>query len=683
MKTKFKAKYGGNLKMHWQWSVILALTLLILDAWLMWVDTKAGLIGIAFSALYFLAILWMYFHYKPRILRELVDFATRYGQVQKKILEEFEIPAALLEPDGKILWMNDRLYEVTGKTSGYRKSITTLFPEINRGSLPVTSWDKDVKIRYEENDYRVHIQRILLDDLLDDVELVERDGDNNYLYMVYLFDETDLNHYITENREQRPVVGLVYIDNYEEAMENVDEVHQSLLNVLVDRKINKYFANMDGLVKKLEKDKYLVVMSQKSLDVLQEDRFAILEGVKTINIGNDQGMTLSIGVGINGNGYPQNYEFARIAMEMALGRGGDQAVVKDNDKMAFFGGKSQRAEKSTRVKARVKAQALREIMTTKDNVVAMGHHITDMDSLGACIGVYRAAKMVGKDAHIVLGEENSSIRAWVKQFQESRDYEEDVFISHEKAMELVDNNTAVVVVDTNRPSMTECKEILYQTKTIVVVDHHRQTTEKIENAALSYIEPSASSACEMIAEILQYFEDGVRLKNREADCMYAGIIIDTNNFAAKTGVRTFEAAAYLRRSGADMTRVRKALRDDMDSYKARAEVVRHAETFMGNYAISICPAEGLECPNVVGAQAANELLNIIGVKASFVITEYDKRVFVSARSIDEVNVQIVMERLGGGGHINIAGAQLANMTVEEAVQKIKDVLTEMTEEGAI
>lgn len=683
MNTKFKAKYSGDLKLHWQWSVILALTLLILDGAMFWVSREAGFLALIFTALYFLGVLWMYFHYKPKILRELVNFATGYGQVQKAILEEFEIPAALLEPDGKVLWMNNRLYELTDKHKGYRKNISTLFPEISREILPENGWSREIRLEYKEYDFRAQVQKISLNDLVDDAALVEREGDEEFLYMVYLFDETDLNRYIRENKEQRPVVGLCYIDNYEEVMDRVDEVHQSLLNVLVDRKINKYFSAMEALIKKLEKDKYLVILNQKTLKALEEDRFAILEGVKTINIGNEVDITISIGVGMNGSGYQQNYEFARSAMEMALGRGGDQAVVKDNDKVTFFGGKSQRSEKNTRVKARVKSQAMREIIGTKDRVVVMGHAMTDMDCFGACVGVYRAAKAAGKPAHIVLGEINSSIRFWTNQFQESREYEEDLFVNHEQAMELVDNNTVLVVVDTNKPSITECKELLGLTRTIVVLDHHRQTTKKIENAALSYIEPSASSSCEMIAEILQYFEEGVRLKNLEADCMYAGIIIDTNNFVAKTGVRTFEAAAYLRRCGADVTRVRKALRNDMTSYKARAQAVSNAQSFLESYAITICPADELESPNVVGAQAANELLNIVGVKASFVITEYDNRVFISARSIDEVNVQIIMERLGGGGHMNIAGAQLKGVTVQEAVEKLKQVLKEMTEEGAI
>jgi len=248
-------------------------------------------------------------------------------------------------------------------------------------------------------------------------------------------------------------------------------------------------------------------------------------------------------------------------------------------------------------------------------------------------------------------------------------------------MELCDSRTVLFVVDTARRNRVECEELIDKAHTIVVLDHHRQTTDQIQNASLSYIEPTASSASEMVAEVLQYFEENVKLKNLEADCMYAGIIIDTNNFVAKTGARTFEAAAYLRRSGADVVRVRKMLREDMDSYKARAEAVRHAESFMDSYAISILPSEGLSSPNIVGAQAANELLNIVGVKASFVVTEYDGRVFISARAIDEVNVQLIMERLGGGGHMNIAGAQLSDISCEEAVEKIKETLLAMTEAG--
>ncbi len=395
------------------------------------------------------------------------------------------------------------------------------------------------------------------------------------------------------------------------------------------------------------------------------------------------GVTRSIGLGINGDGYIQGYEYARGAMELALGRGGDQAVLKDGEKITYYGGKTQLAERNTRVKARVKAQALREIMTEKETVVVMGHKVTDIDTLGAAVGIYCAARIVGKKAHIVTSDITGGIKPWVQIFTEDKEYDHDFFVSHQQAKELVNDQAVLVVVDTNRPSMTECEELLDRTNTVVVLDHHRQGSQQIENAALSYIEPSASSACEMVAEILQYFDEYVRLRPREADCIYAGTTIDTNNFLAKTGVRTFEAAAFLRRKGADVTRVRKMFRDDMATYKARAEAVRHAEVYMDRFAISRCPSEGLDNPTVVGAQAANELLNIVGVKASFVLTPFNRRIYISARAIDEVNVQIIMERLGGGGHMNIAGAQLDNISEEQAVEVLKQTLREMTEEKVI
>ena len=322
-------------------------------------------------------------------------------------------------------------------------------------------------------------------------------------------------------------------------------------------------------------------------------------------------------------------------------------------------------------------------MSTKDRVVVMGHKITDVDALGAGIGIYRAGKTLGKPVHIVINDPTTSIRPLMSGFMENPDYEPSMFVDSNQAKELVDNNTVVIVVDTNKPSYTECQDLLYMTKTIVVLDHHRRGSEVIQNAVLSYVEPYASSSCEMIAEILQYFADGLKLRSIEADCIYAGIMIDTNNFTTRAGVRTFEAAAYLRRCGAEVTRVRKMLRNDMDAYKARAEAVRHAEVYRGQFAISVCPADKIESPTIVGAQAANELLNIIGIKASFVLTPYQGKIYVSSRSIDEINVQLIMERLGGGGHLNVAGAQLTDCTVEEAKQKIQNTLDEMLEEGDI
>ena len=513
--------------------------------------------------------------------------------------------------------------------------------------------------------------------------MVERAPELEYLYILYLIDETELNRYMKENREQKSVVGLVYIDNYEDIMERTEEVRQSLLNVMVERRINKYFDEVGGLIKKLEKDKYLLITDRKGLDVLIEDHFSLLEGVKIINIGNEINITLSIGIGAEGKNYQENYTFARGAMEMALGRGGDQAVVKSGEELAFYGGKSQLGERTTRVKSRMKAQALRELILSNESVITMGHTMTDMDSFGTSLGVYRAARTVGKPAHIVLGELNSNIRGWVQTFRESKDYDPGMFITHEQAEAMTDESTVLIVVDTNQAGRTECPQLLKKAGALVVLDHHRKGMDTIEPAALSYIEPLASSSCEMISEILQYFEESVPLTSTEADCIYAGMVVDTNNFSAKTGVRTFEAAAYLRRCGADVTRVRKSLRDNFENYKAKAGVVSSAEKYLDAYAISVLVSDEVEDPNVVGAQAANELLNIVGVKASFVLTEFDNRIFISARSIDEANVQLVMERLGGGGHLNMAGAQLSGVSLEEAVRQVKQVLWDMTQEGAI
>ena len=683
MKKKKKIQYSGKLKSYMQWPVIMVLFFLIMNVAVYFLDVKAGLVVSVFFVLYAVMVLVMRFHYRPSIMNEMISFATQYGQIQKTLLNEFSIPYAILDIDGRVIWMNEAFCKVVGKDKQYRKSIGSLFPEIGAGTIARLGEEESIQVHFGDRDFSAELQRVSIESLTKSVSLVEVPEDENFMIAMYLFDNTELVKYKRENDEQKMVAGLIYLDNYDEALDSIEEVRRSLLVALIDRKINKYISAYDGVVKKLEKDKYFVVLKNKYLEELKANRFSLLEEVKAVNIGNEMSVTLSIGIGVGGSGYVQNYEFSRIAIELALGRGGDQAVVKEREKISYYGGKSQQMEKSTRVKARVKAHALREFIGGADEVVVMGHKITDIDSFGAAVGVYRAAQMMNTKAHIVIGEINGSIRPWINMFLESREYDEDMFVKHERAMEIVDNHTVLVVVDTNRPSMCECEELLSQTKTIVVLDHHRQSNDVIKNAVLSYIEPYASSACEMVAEILQYFSDDVRLKSVEADSIYAGIIVDTNNFLTKTGVRTFEAAAFLRRCGADVTRVRKLFRDDMPSYKARAETVRHAEVFMGCYTISRCPGENIDSPTVVGAQAANELLNIVGVKASFVLTEFHNRIYISARAIDEVNVQIIMERLGGGGHLNIAGAQLDGVTMEEAIQKVKDVLTKMTEEGAI
>lgn len=675
--------YKGQLKIYMGWPIYLSILLILMQIPIYLWDQRAGYALTAYTVVYLVTVIIIYYSSKPRMANEIISFATQYAAVQKRLLNEFEIPYALLDYSGKLLWSNEQFSELTGVDKNYHKSITTLFPTITREFLQKTEENQNVRIEKEDKIFRLSVNRIYFDAIAEDSKLVEMEGSDEFLTAIYLFDETMLEHYKTENIEQKQVSALVYIDNYDEALESVEDVKRSLLIALVDRKVNKYFGNIDGLVRKIEKDKYFVVFKRKYLDTLKEDKFSILEDIKSVKVGNEMSVTLSIGVGICGDSYIENYEYSRNAIDLALGRGGDQVVLKEGDEITYYGGKAKQVERNTRVKARVKAHALREIMETRENVIIMGHSLTDVDSLGAAIGVYCAAKVLGKKAQIVVNGATTSVRPLMECFTSEKGYPEDLFIDSHQALEMVSRNTLVMVVDTNRPSYTECPELLKKTNSIVVFDHHRQSSEVIENPLLSYIEPYASSACEMIAEVLQYFDNGLKLESAEADCIYAGILIDTNNFMTKTGVRTFEAAAYLKRSGAEVTRVRKMLRNDMAAYKARAEAVRHAEVYRGAFAISVCPGENVESPTIVGAQAANELLNIVGIKASFVLTEYRGKIYVSSRSIDEINVQLIMERMGGGGHLNVAGAQLTECTLVQAKRMIKTTIDEMLEEGDI
>lgn len=675
--------YKGQLKIYMGWPIYLSILLILMQIPIYLWDKRAGYALTAYTVVYLVTVIIIYYSSKPRMANEIISFATQYVAVQKRLLNEFEIPYALLDYSGKLLWSNEQFSELTGVDKNYHKSITTLFPTITREFLQKTEENQNVRIEKEDKIFRLSVNRIYFDAIAEDSKLVEMEGSDEFLTAIYLFDETMLEHYKTENIEQKQVSALVYIDNYDEALESVEDVKRSLLIALVDRKVNKYFGNIDGLVRKIEKDKYFVVFKRKYLDTLKEDKFSILEDIKSVKVGNEMSVTLSIGVGICGDSYIENYEYSRNAIDLALGRGGDQVVLKEGDEITYYGGKAKQVERNTRVKARVKAHALREIMETRENVIIMGHSLTDVDSLGAAIGVYCAAKVLGKKAQIVVNGATTSVRPLMECFTSEKGYPVDLFIDSHQALEMVSRNTLVMVVDTNRPSYTECPELLKKTNSIVVFDHHRQSSEVIENPLLSYIEPYASSACEMIAEVLQYFDNGLKLESAEADCIYAGILIDTNNFMTKTGVRTFEAAAYLKRSGAEVTRVRKMLRNDMAAYKARAEAVRHAEVYRGAFAISVCPGENVESPTIVGAQAANELLNIVGIKASFVLTEYRGKIYVSSRSIDEINVQLIMERMGGGGHLNVAGAQLTECTLVQAKRMIQTTIDEMLEEGDI
>lgn len=685
MKLNFKknVKLKGKLNLYLLWPAFLIVLWVGINVGIYTFDTNAGILMSIAVVIYSVIVCGMYFFNKSLIFTELVDFAAQYGIVQNKLLRELTVPYAILSADGKIIWTNNQFLDVLGEKNWKDTYMSKYVPELNRGVFPKEEEETvSLEFTYQERDYLADVRCISVKGFSNIEEFVHLSDVGAHFIAVHLQDATELHRSILENDKQRLVSGLIYIDNYDEVMDSVEEVRQSLLVALIDRRINQYMANMDGIVKKLEKDKYFVVMKKEKFQLMEKERFSLLEEVKSVSVGNKVPATLSIGLGLGTETYVAGYNYARVAIDLALARGGDQAVVKSPSGINYYGGKREQTSKNTRVKARVKAEALREFMATKERVIVMGHKIPDVDSFGAAIGIYRAATTMGKKVNIVLNDVSASLRPVYEAFKNSCS-DEDLFVTSKEAEELAGENTMVVVVDTNRPRMTECERLLKMTKMIVVLDHHRQSEDVIENAILSYIEPYASSACEMVAEVLQYFNEDLELTSMEANCLYAGIMIDTNNFVTRTGVRTFEAAAYLRRNGADITNVRKILRDDMASYLAKAAIISNAEVYQKQFAIATGEDLNVESPTIVGAQAANDLLNIEGIKASFVLTVYNEKIYVSARAIDEVNVQIIMERLGGGGHINQAGAQFEHTNMTEAVKMLKHTIDLMIEEGDI
>ena len=684
-RMKHRMRLRGNLKTYLRWPLFFGILLILMTIQLFSVSVRSGVIGIGYTILYLMIAGLINFSGRRKLKKDLIEFATNYGEMQMRMMKTLTVPFAILSEDGHMLWGNDEFVSVIVNKKAARRNIANIFEEITLDSLPDTDEVKVVHVRTEDKYYRV-VMRLVESDNAGDGDTVKTDinqlMDNSRLISVFLYDETDIMELEQKREAENLVVGLLYIDNYDELIDSIDEIRQSLIMALIDRKINKYMQAIDAISKKLEKDKFLFMFKQSYLSEICSNRFAILEEIRDINLGNESSATISIGIGVGRDTFVERYDLARAAIDLALGRGGDQAVVKSIDQEKFYGGKSVQIERNTRVKARVKAHALKELIEGKERVVVMGHSIGDVDSFGASIGIYRIAKTLNRKANVVLNEVSQSVKPIRDRFY-TKEYEEDMIITGDEAKELVDENTVLVIVDVNRASYTECPELIEQAQSVVVIDHHRQAGDAIDKAVLFYIEPYASSASEMVAEISQYIGSGLKLKSAEAEAMYAGIMIDTNYFSNKTGVRTFEAMAYLRRNGADAVRIRKAFREDIDEYKIRAAAIQDTELYEGVFAIAESKSEGIESPTVFASKIANSLLDISNVKASFVLTKYRGKVYISARSIDEVNVQVMMERLGGGGHINMAGAQLENVEVEEAKNMIKQEIDSMIEEGEI
>lgn len=673
-----KKKTQSVIDIYLAWPIVIIAILLLGDIVLWLTEPRGALILLPFILIAAAFALLLYFTRQSKLQGALQAYAIGACEVHTTIFDEMPTPYCMVDERGNVLWANRSFREIAGNRPDAR-NILQMFPNIHKEMLEEDDVILEIHSDYQDRKYLVDLMR---------TAVTTEDGSAPSLYApdlktiaVYLRDETEETVLRTQLNQEHIVIGLVYIDNYDEVREQIEEVRRSLLTALIDRKISHYISSVNGLIYKLEKDKYVFILKEQYFDRMLQDRFSILEEVKNVNIGNEMAVTLSIGIGYGADSYQKNYEYAHTSIDMALGRGGDQAVVKSNENLTYFGGKTQTQEKATRVKARVKAQAFQELLETRDRVLVMGHANSDVDCLGASAGVYRMVTELGKRCYIVENTVTAPILPLKERFLQSADYPEDMFITGAQALQMVDNSTVLVVVDCNRPSIIDEPELLRACKMIVVFDHHRQSSETIQGAVLSYCEPYASSACEMIAEMMQYIADGIKVKGPEADAMYGGIVIDSQEFTVQTGVRTFEAAAYLRRCGADITRIRKIFRENFKDYQAKAAAISSAEIYRDAYAFSTIEPKGLESPTVVCAQAANELLNIRGIKASIVLTLYNDIIYVSARSIDEMNVQVLMEKLGGGGHRTIAGAQLREGSLPEAIATIKQAIDEMIKEG--
>lgn len=669
----------GTLRSYLRWPLMLSILLLAMNIHIYVFSVKAGLVMTAYLVIYIIVAAILYSFRRSSLLKDLVQYCIHFNATGEKLIKELTIPVALLDTAGQLLWTNNEFDNAFNEDDKNQKNITDYIHAISSSSLPADpANDVEMHFHIEDTYYKALLQKILLDEISSSDSKL---GIGDSVVFLYIYDETEIVSYIRENRNQRLAVGLLYIDNYDESLDTVDEVRRSLLSALIDRKINKYMMEIDAITKKLEKDKYIFLFQNKYLAELQNNKFSLLEEIKSVNAGDDINVTISMGIGVQADTFKKRQEYARTAIDLALGRGGDQVVVKTPENILYYGGKSVQLEKNTRVKARVKAHALKESMVVAEEIIVMGHKLPDIDSFGAAIGVYRIAKTLGKKVHIVVNQVSSSLKPLLNQFENNPEYEDDMFLTGTQALSLINSGTLLVVVDVNRPSYTDAPELLERTNTVVILDHHRQTGEFFKSPVLSYVEPSASSACEMVAEILQYVDEDVKLRPFESDAIYSGIMVDTNNFMNKPGIRTFEAVAYLRRNGADITRIRKMFRTDMHEYKVRAQAIQNTEIFMDHYAIALCNGEGLESPTIVGAKISDDLLDITGIQASFVLTAWGDKIYISARSIDELNVQLVMERLGGGGHAACAGAQLEDCSIDDAAITLRETLQKMKEEG--
>ncbi len=599
---------------------------------------------------------------------KMLNDSMALANQEMQYMRHWDFPYALLKPDGRIFWYNDTFRELFEEQFRQVESQELRLEElIGDQKYPEEGGSLKSELSIGGQTYRV----ILTQEAILEAETGEL---SELLYSVSLLDISREKALELENSNIRPIVALIYIDNYDQVMASIEETRRPLLEAMVYKKLNDLTADVRGILTRMEKDRLFLVFPHEALDKLKDTKFRILEDVRKINMGNRLPLTLSMGIGV-ADRLEESHTYARAAVDLAMGRGGDQAVLKNGDNTIFYGGKSGGVEKTNRVRARLIAHALREIITEADRVLIMGHANPDLDCFGAAIGMAHSAAAFDKDVYIVVNTPHPAIDILYDRVVEEKEYEGKL-ISGEEAEKLSGEKTLLIVVDVNRPTIVAQPSLLELNKRIVVIDHHRTSVDNISSAVMSYVEPYASSASEMVTELIQYMTERTHLRPLETDALFAGIALDTKNFTVKTGIRTFDAAAFLRRNGADSLRVRQLFKNDITEYRAKAQIVSRAELIYKRIAMSHWDGQETNNALALAASAADELLDIRGVEASFVLTQMPGVINVSARSLGDINVQLIMERVGGGGHLTIAGAQLKECTMEEALEKVNEAIQE-------
>ena len=666
----------SNINAYLNWPIVLAIYLIVMVVVLYFVNEIAGLVGAIFILCYTAFALYLRWTRFNGFYSEIVSAAEKISKKQKLYYDKIDLPHAIIDESGRILWGNENFFAIS-KDLAVGRSIKHIFEELNNEILKNLKDEKvDILTSYDDRKYRAHLRIIKFDELNE--KTIENTFDEDAkMILLYLSDETEYYDLKQENDNNKQVIGFIYIDNYYEIADSMDDSKASMLIAMVDRRLTRYISYNSGIIKKLEKDKYFFVTTKKEIEDMIKDRFSILEQTKEILDSDNVPLTLSIGVGYEGKSVESNHDLARMAIDMALGRGGDQAVVKCGQETLFFGGRSASATTNVRVRARVKATSFREVLDTKDKVLIMGHKNGDFDSFGASVGVYIMAKQIGKEAHIVVNSLTKAVDDMKQKYVNNDVYANDMFVSGDVALGLCDEETLLVVVDHNTSKISDEERLYDKGLDIVVFDHHRVGQNALTDAILAYIDAGASSTCELISEVMTYFDDELKVRPLEADTMLAGIMIDTMYFTYQTSAKTFDAASFLRKKGADSDRVRKILRVDIEFEKLKNQIVADAMYYKGAYAIAAIKdyAGNVEL-SVAKAEIANELIDIKGVKASFVISHENNHYMVSGRSIDEINVQVVMEKFGGGGHRSSAGATLNVESFDEAVNLICKTIDE-------